>query len=279
MGDFPDRVVEALSFFFAQTDALRAEVNNVYISMVRLPERQARERKAFKAMIDDGVVTLAVATAWVRSSAEAIGPSRGPVFLRRALGRLIAQSLGSSIVTARPLQIDEIPEPLRLDVAALYQFQNDVQHVVLLAAIAIFSASLTVFPPGNMELTRAAFGAISAALRDPKVTKESFRTALEREVAALWAAANEPINYSAFDQFLAQVEKCCTEEAAPVMRVFTQRVAAALTAPTVDADVLGGSPWTLRFAEEALLDLRASVHAFADSHGHVYWDEFYAPLL
>ena len=83
--------------------------------------------------------------------------------MRRALGRLVVQSLGSSIVTARPLQIEEIPEPLRLDVAALRQFQNDVQHVVLLAAVAIFSASLAVFPQGDVDLLRAAFGAISGA--------------------------------------------------------------------------------------------------------------------
>ena len=43
--------------------------------------------------------------------------------------------------------------------------------------------------------------------------------------------------------------------------------------------VLGTTPWTLRFAEEALLDLRGSMHAFADAHGEVYWDDFYAPLL
>jgi len=277
-GEFPDRVVAALSFFFAQTDALRAEVNNVYISMVPLSERQASERKAFKAMIDRGVVTLDVAKAWVRSSAEAVGPGRGPVFLRRAVGRLVVQSLGSSIVTARPLQMEDIPEPLRLDVAALVQFQSDVQHVVLLAAIATFSASLAVFPQGNVELLRVAFGAISGALRDPQVTQESFRTALEREVAALWAAAKEPMNYGAFDQFLAQVKKCFVVDS-PVMRVFTQRVAAVLTAPTVDSQVLGTTPWTLRFAEEALLDLRGSMHAFADAHGEVYWDDFYAPLL
>merc|ERR1712182_51100 len=119
--------------------------------------------------------------------------------------------------------------------------------------IATFSASLAVFPQGNVELLRVAFGAISGALRDPKVTQESFRTALEREVAALWAAAKEPMNYGAFDQFLAQVKKCFVVDS-PVMRVFTQRVAA-----------------------EALLDLRGSMHAFADAHGEVYWDDFYAP--
>merc|ERR1712216_455366 len=101
------------------------------------------------------------------------------------------------------------------------------------------------------------------------VTQESFRTALEREVAALWAAAKEPMNYGAFDQFLAQVKKCFVVDS-PVMRVFTQRVAAVLTAPTVDSQVLGTTPWTLRFAEEALLDLRGSMHAFADAHGEVY---------
>merc|ERR1712205_277349 len=74
----------------------------------------------------------------------------------------------------------------------------------------------------------------------------------------------EPMNYGAFDQFLAQVKKCFVVDS-PVMRVFTQRVAAVLTAPTVDSQVLGTTPWTLRFAEEALLDLRGSMHAFADA--------------
>jgi len=214
-----DAIVGALSFFFGQTDALRVEVKNVYISAVSLQERRKMELEAFQSLVTNGVVTLSVARTWLQSAVEAFGPPRGAVFMRRAVGLLIVKSLGSSIEVAQPLKIYDCPEPLRLDLQKLHKYQSEIQLVVFLAGIAVFAASLSVFPNCSQELLRTAFRQMGAALRDPNVSQSSLRTTLEQEVAVVWHAVQQPMNHAAFDQFFQQVIRCT--KGLPVMNVFT----------------------------------------------------------
>jgi hypothetical protein len=215
-------------------------------------------------MVKLGVLDVAILREWFVTDQQSNDPE---VIFVKGIADLLTEKAA--------LPLEKCPEPFRIDLQRLQDFQSGLQSVALLGLVAIVTSQ---FLPKDTSVAdaEALFKAVAEETQKPRPQLKEICQVVERCVVDLTNAKGAPpVDFHKLDGALETLRKCLGEDV-PAFRLLHDRTckafAAALGPPKqqIPQNGLGESPWTLRYAVDHLNSTVDEVWTFLGEHLHVY---------